>query len=628
VSGFTVRERLVRARAFLKRLDGAVLTTFNLHAPFLEDNVLPALLDVHASTPAARRAEVHEKLGEAPVSVFYDPSTPPRISGAYRYSARPVPVRGRFFHPKLIIIGGRDEHGVPWVWLAVMSANLTLSGWGRNAECFGETWLHTRKQQPWLALRRFLEWLDGHAPLGEGRSSFDAIDRVIKVLDAMPDRRRFDDDGSHVWSGTQYANAYFSHVHEQGFAHFLRRGRARPPSRAHIYSPYWADVSERVASFGARETYLVPALLPRDPPSIGLTEDDLAGLPGGAAMYRNPGDRGQRFWHAKVYWVAFGRTEFVAVGSCNFTQAGLAGMHGNVEAMLIDGPSGDFLDPLEDYDDPPLLQDPVAEEEAPEPSPLCIVVAYDWRARCYRWWYEPSAGHADVRLVLPTASVAELRPGTDETPGAPPPRGARYEVRWIENGEKCLFRGCLVELHLDHSTRAYGRKLSAAEILASWKGRSLAWDLGGGGGGPGEGEGDAAAEDEVDAAFDAVNLYEMYRAFRDLGRKLDRVASDDVAVRGLLVGRPGSAFRLGAMAAEGRIVPVVRYLVLNEVETLFERHCSALEPEHLLRVTRWRAEAREAVVQMLQTELPEGSPAVEPLLTWFDERLAVVWGDR
>ena len=153
----TVRARVERASQYFREMDGVVLTTFNLNGEFLDDHALPAVLGVEARTTAGRRAELHQRLGTTPCTVFYDPATQPRVSGRYRYVARPVPLRGRFFHPKLVVVSGRSENRTTWVYVAVSSANLTLSGWGRNAESFGETWIHTRRQQAWKALVGLLD---------------------------------------------------------------------------------------------------------------------------------------------------------------------------------------------------------------------------------------------------------------------------------------------------------------------------------------------------------------------------------------------------------------------------------------------------------------------------------------
>ena len=205
----TLRERLERASEYFHKLDGVLLTTFNLSAAFLEDHALPSVLGIEAKTNAARRAELHYRLGTTPCTVFYDPVSPPKVSGRYRYVARPVPIRGRFFHPKLVVLAGRSEDGTTWVYLAVSSANLTLSGWGRNAESFGETWIHTRRQQSWKALDDLLSWLSAHSPLGESQGETDAVARIRAALARMPERKRFNDNGTEPGQGHSTPTSMF-----------------------------------------------------------------------------------------------------------------------------------------------------------------------------------------------------------------------------------------------------------------------------------------------------------------------------------------------------------------------------------------------------------------------------------
>ena len=103
------------------------------------------------------------------------------------------------------------------------------------------------------------------------------------------------------------------------------------------------------------------------------------------------------------------------------------------------------------------------------------------------------------------------------------------------------WKGQVVELNLDYSSRTYGRRLTANEILESWRGRAPTWDPGGGGGG---GNGDPSHEDDdldgdTPAAFNAVNLFDFYRSMSALRSKVRALDEDQDIQRGYLVGRPG-----------------------------------------------------------------------------------------
>ncbi|TXD37447.1 hypothetical protein FRC98_07050 [Lujinxingia vulgaris] len=359
----TIRERVERAAAFFHRQEGVVLTTFNLNAPFLEAQVLPTVLGVEAKTEAARRAQTHQRLAMTPCTVFYDPGVSPRLSGHYRVVARPVPLQRRFFHPKLIVMAGRCEEGVTWVYLAVSSANLSMSGWGRNAECFGETWIHTKHQQTWGALDALLEWLQEYAPLDEGAGG-DAVARVLEALRRMPARKRFQNDPSQPWAGTLRARFYTSVMHPAGFADFMQLGRSRAPKELRVYSPYWSEVAEGLASFGAKRNVVVPARRV-DGVSLGLSREQAAELSEDVAILKNTEDRGTRFWHMKLYRIVHGKHVYTAVGSCNFTRAGFAGASGNVEAALVYRSNPGWFPEGEPADDADF-----ADEAAPEEGGL------------------------------------------------------------------------------------------------------------------------------------------------------------------------------------------------------------------------------------------------------------------
>ena len=619
----TIRERILRATTYFERREGIIMTTFNLSASFLEEQALPVILgvDADARTASARSAGVHQELAVTPCTVFYDPSTGPNVSGRYRYVARPVPVRDRFFHPKLVVVAGIAE-GLSWVYLAVSSANLTLSGWGRNAESFGETWVHTRRQQSWHVLDRFLSWLAEHTPLGETRGDGDAVGRVRVVLDQMPDRRRLRDAEGVPWSGTLYGSVYVSVVDKAGFPQFLRLGRKRRPRKLWAHSPYWSDVNANVGAFGAWTTTLVPALS-IDGKKLGLTRKEAAGLGSSIQVRRNDKQIGDRFWHMKAYRILHGDRRYTAVGSCNFTRAGLAGGDGNIEAMLVYEADGSWLADGIDVSPDDLAEEPVSEEETPMAVPVVVVVAYDWRRRHWRWHVDPGLGQKDFRLHLPQLPPFAVVTGTDTVAGDPPPRGASFVVTYRDTeGDLQRWKGQVVEINLDYSSRVYGKPLSANEILDSWLSRAPAWDIGGGGDGDGRDDVDDA-DIEQPAAFDAVNLYDFYRAMRSLRGRLNELGEDREAVgRAMLVGRPDSVIALCHLANREGEAPIVRYLVLRELCRVVERWRHLVE-EDLVHQAREMAEtARTRTLTRLVGEMNGDAKKAGAVLCWFEKRFA------
>ena len=623
----TIRERIERATSYFQTLHGVVLTTFNLSGQFLEDQALPSVFGVDAETSAARAAGLGQRLAETPCTVYYDPSTAPGISGKFRYVARPVPLRDRFFHPKLVVLAGLSGDGTAWVYLAVSSANLTLSGWGRNVESFGETWIHTRKQDAWCGLDALLKWLQECRSLGEDTSAGDAVTAVRATLADMPDRRRFSDAPQ---SGSLYARFYSSVGCKGGLPAFLRKHRSRRPTELRVYSPYWGSVVEGVRDFDARSTVLVPALR-RDGKATGLSKQDQTALEGRATIRGNASEVDERFWHMKTYRIDFGGTTYTAVGSCNFTSRGLAGFGqgGNVEAMLVFQTSAPDL-PC-DRDPHPPADAEIAEEDVPAPTPVAIVVAYDWRSTRWRWSLDADDRQSDFRLSLPCDAperglpVFAIEPGVGQREGDAPPPAAKFLLEYKEDGCDLEWRGPVVELGLLDSPRTYGRPLSASDILESWRGRAPTWDLGGGGGAGDADENEGAeqgAEADAPAAFHAVNLYDLYRAIRGLRANLAELDAQPEAQRALLVGRPDSVAALTRLVGD-RDSSIVGYLVLVELSSVLEDHADALRGTNLLRDAKQMTEdARRATHSRLTCELNGDSAKAEEMLDWFDKRLA------
>ncbi len=606
----TIRERIERASAGFHQLEAVVFTTFNLSASFFEENALPAALGVEAKTTAARRAEVHQRLGTTPCTLFYDPATAPRMSGRFRYVARPIPIRGRFFHPKLVVLAGRTEDDATWVYLAVSSANLTLSGWGRNAESFGETWISTRRHKSWAALNALLSWLQTQAPLGEKQAGMDAPSRILAALDSMSDRKE---------SSDYDAMLYSSVVHMDGLPTFLQMDWRRHPTQLWVYSPYWGEVAEQVKAFKAKKTFLVPAK--RIDGAFGLSKEQAAHLdPNTTEVQRNPGDVGDRFWHMKAYWILHGQRTYTAVGSCNFTHAGLAGIDGNVEAMLVFEADADWLQSGDPIDKTELADETQSEEDAPQATPVAIVVAWDWRVRSWRWWLEAGPKQQDFLLHLPGLAAFATQSGTHLKPGSPPTRGATYTVTYRADAEARTWSGQIVELNLDHSSRTYGRPLTANEILESWRGRAPSWGGGGGGGGDGDPD-DESVKEEVAAAFDAVNLYDFYRSMRALRTKLASLDTRQDIQRGYLVGKPDSVMAMAHLANRDGEAPVVRFLVLRELCSVISSHASLLDVELTALAQTMTDHARTRARTLLLDEVGGDTHKADAMLDWFEQQL-------
>ena len=634
-----LRERIAEARGFLVHLDAAIFTTFSFNPDFFQEDVLPLVLAVDAKGPAARRAQVHEALAEVPVAVFYDPSTSPKPADRYRYSACGVPLRGRFFHPKNIILAGREKNGTRWLYITATSANVTMSGWGRNAEGFAEAWVHTRNQQPCDELSSFLAWLSERTGLeGDDKNAVATIQRFIEQL---PRRNRHADYGNQTWSGSLYARLYFSPNHQDGLARFMRGDRVYWGRRLIAFSPYWGAVRENVDLFKVGEAVLVPARLQRPEPTVGLQREEAATLPERVRLGINASDVSEPFWHLKGYYLEQGGEKLLALGSCNFTEAGLRGASGNVESMLVygvNGPEG-HLPASGEFDDTLLADEEQPEEEIPTAAPICIIVLYDWKLRAYRWVYRANSLHHGVVLRLPGRKRGfALRTQEGRWDNASPPdEKGQYRVDFWVQGKRGMhqWRGIIAQLNLDLSTATYGSMLSPLDILESWRG--VATPIGGRApaddgdlGEPGD-QGDLDGEEPA-RSFDVLSLYYMYRSFSELRERLEghRQRNERRIIKALLVGRPDSAWALTNLAMEDDSSNAIRFLVVREVRALFAAFSDHLDPAHRTTVHRWFLDLRRQVLAELQEELTatRGAQGVEPrrVLDWFERHLDRVGG--
>ncbi len=589
---------------------------------------MPTVLGVDAESASSRRAELHERLAQIPCSIYYDPTVSPNISGLYRYTAKPVPIPKRFFHPKVVAIAGETKNGTIWVYLAVSSANITLSGWGRNVESFGETWIHTRQQQPWSVLDRFLAWLDAHASLEEERSNFDAVNRTRKVLGRMTNRRRFNDKGDEPWSGTLNAQLYVSVVQStQSFPEFLQEssGRQRHPNILWAYSPYWSDVSEQVSKFNARETVLVPAWRV-DGKGLGISNDQAEEIDKTSTeIRRNEKDVDSRFWHMKAYWIEHGDLIRTAVGSCNFTRAGLGGGDNNVEAMLVYEAGPEWLPNGDPYEEGEFSDEIVPEEDMPQVSPLPIVVGWDWRTQLWRWWLKPQNSQNNFRLTVPGLDAFSITAGTSSRSGKEPRKGAQFTVDYQDGEVSCRWQGQIVELNLDHSQRVYGAQLTANEILDSWKSRTPPPpppEPDEGEPGPSNYDGGVSDNDYAPAAFDAVNLFDLYRSTRALRRTLNELSQNPDVQRAYLVGRHYSAISLANMADRDAKVPVVRYLVLKEISGIVNTWKDVLDSSLVSSVEQKTEHVRSVVRDLLLNETKGDETKSDNMLAWFEREFS------
>lgn len=102
----------------------SIITTYNAYLPFYENVILPKL-----RAAGARHNIVLMDAGEC-AKALAQPDTAPRLAGR-AYTLVPIQSGGAF-HPKILLVAGKAK-----AILHVGSHNLTLSGFGKNAELTG-----------------------------------------------------------------------------------------------------------------------------------------------------------------------------------------------------------------------------------------------------------------------------------------------------------------------------------------------------------------------------------------------------------------------------------------------------------------------------------------------------------
>jgi hypothetical protein len=278
-----VREVIAKAAAcFENGVEAAVFTTFTFDPRFFEANVLPTLFDVETRNVEARRIGVNARLADVPVAVFYDAAAQPSGGGDVRYQTWAVRLpgagengpKGPYFHAKLTLLAGRCREGdetYPAIYVNCGSANLTLSGWGRNLEALAETWIDDADSPAYGVLLQFLTWLS--AERLPGRAQCEALDLVIKVLEEIE---------PYGGKGPE--------LHITGIApgtptlaHQLRKGQRRAWDTLTVLSPYWSGpetLPGLLKSFNAKTVKLAPGI--NGEGLYGLTPDHLDALTGRA----------------------------------------------------------------------------------------------------------------------------------------------------------------------------------------------------------------------------------------------------------------------------------------------------------------------------------------------------------
>lgn len=399
----------------------AWFTTFNLDIEFLEAFVLPAVVGAEPPRNRIEFEQLQQELTDqgTDVRVFCDP----RFIDTNRIKRTCVPIHAirpdrlseRFgerslFHPKVIYL--EDDKGQRVIGAG--SANLTLSGWGRNLEAF--VFRGVESLANYREIRRFFDRL------------WDAAD--IEDNDGkLPERRKF--------AKTKENWRFIHSFQNQSFAAQLFDGSAA--SDIVVWSPYlprdlagFIGKLQTSTAVGNLRVHLVPDRIQNKFLRTQWSEELGQMIERGhLAFYDCPVERDHRtdLCHAKIWKIG----KALAVGSWNFTAPGSNSLcddkgkwsrDNNIEAGIIIDDANDWrlmhgkALTLSEED---CASDELLAEEALNPAdlpPFDLHITFDWHAQVYKFsgaWMGPARRDGfSVRL-----------PGVD----------ALLPLKWTRSGE-------------------------------------------------------------------------------------------------------------------------------------------------------------------------------------------------
>jgi len=290
----------------------AWFTTFNLGIPFFETHVLPELLQGDADPPANRMDYENMQLQLAERDIDLRVFCDLRMMEADQLKRTALPVHGvlprrlglegfgpeSLFHPKVIFLEDKDGRMV----LGAGSANLSVSGWGRNQEVFCFHTVSNNKQ--YQQIKRFFEPLF----VGAGLSKELGVRRQFKG----------DDEGwrfAHSFEGESFLELLLADTQAE---------------RMTVWSPYFsldlAGLIEKIRILADRKIDF--AIVPDRVGNRHVRTKWSAAMgemldKGGLAFHDRPSPRADEIemTHAKL-WLAQGRRARLAVGSWNCTELG------------------------------------------------------------------------------------------------------------------------------------------------------------------------------------------------------------------------------------------------------------------------------------------------------------------
>lgn len=307
----------------------AWFTSFNMSPLFVEKYILPLLAGNPDNRPVRQYdyEALQEEIKEIDIRFFCDyrainlsegkkTSIPFHTVDVEKLKKGENSFKDGIFHPKVIYLQGNDTDGELRSFIITGSANLTVSGWGRNRECIAVREVNDRKNA-----EKIIDFYN-----------------TIAGKDIFSGKEYIDTDS---WLDSLEDSAQWEFVSGLDDISFIDRLLQKPSESIHIWSPYFSnDIKQTLDRYITKvknSVNLIPdnslpggkVRIAQNESNIELQKSNTISFLNDKSVQRMPGSGEQLFSHAKV-WLTDSQ---IAIGSWNFTDAAISGT--NLEAGII-----------------------------------------------------------------------------------------------------------------------------------------------------------------------------------------------------------------------------------------------------------------------------------------------------
>lgn len=555
-----------------KEIESVIFTSFNFNKEFFDNNILPAVLKVPSTKNIkALRHLTNIELTKIPVAVFYDANQSITDSASYRYQIKAIKLDNGFFHTKNIIICGKDKEDKSLAICTVSSANLTKSAYASNIEVFSHIEIKGKGRNS-NSLLEFLQKLQDLS------NNFDTknITALEKGINFIENFKMVED--------SKHSLKFIIGKQSKPFGILNGLINNHENKEATLISPYWSE--EMIGKLPVNENTTV--ILPRSEGKFTITKDGIKKFIDEKkykVYYPKLLDAGnkERFLHAKCYFVKDGSSLSCAIGSSNFTSAGLGISGLNIESMLFmnekmtEGFTIFQPNEIDEIVDISKISDEKIDSEIKLFIPFSIEVILDWKDKVYK-----------ILIDKPEKITSIKLPGIDEIVKLDADMTKSFEldkltnsntylVKYMNDGEENFYYGLILEINLNESKREYFYKFSYSEILDSWIKKKDITNF----------QTDEIDDSEEFNDYDAHiktkteyetdildNYYEIYKAFYNLRNELENKKDEKEF---LILTGPTSLLKLFESiknndTKDNKVDEVLNFLILLEIQDILEKN--------------------------------------------------------